>query len=104
MAAKNDKNVGSTLTISGLQVAVTHERVPIDEIQLDPNNPRIRLQIRHGNKKKPATAEDLLSLVQCAALFCTYPAAAAKAALARVTLARMSLALAVQMNGLGSML
>lgn len=44
-----------------------------------------------------------LALVQCAALFCTYPAAVAKAALARVTLARMSFALAVQMNGLGSM-
>lgn len=43
-------------------------------------------------------------LVQCAALFCTYPALAARAALARVTLARMSFALAVQMNGLGSML
>lgn len=43
-------------------------------------------------------------LVQCAALFCTYPTAVTKAALARVTLAKMSLALAVQMNGLGSML
>ena len=43
-------------------------------------------------------------LVQCATLFCTYPTVAAKAAFARVTLARMSLALAVQMNGLGSML
>jgi hypothetical protein len=43
-------------------------------------------------------------LVQCATLFCTYPAAAARAALARVTLARMSEARAVQMNGFGSML
>lgn len=43
-------------------------------------------------------------LVQCAALFCTYPAVAARAVLARVTLAKMSLALAVQMKGLGSML
>lgn len=33
-------------------------------------------------------------LVQCAALFCTYPAVAAKAALARVTFAKMSVALA----------
>ena len=64
VAAKNDKNVGSTLTISGLQVAVTHERVSIDEIRLDPNNPRIRLQIRYGTMKKPATPEDLLSLVR----------------------------------------
>jgi hypothetical protein len=44
------------------------------------------------------------TLVQCATLFCTYPAVAASAAFARVTLARMSLARAVQMNGLGSML
>ena len=43
-------------------------------------------------------------LVQCAALFCTYSDAVTKAALARVTLARMSVALAVQMNGFGSML
>lgn len=49
-------------------------------------------------------AANLDLLVQCAALFCTYPAAAANAALARVTLAKMSLALAVQMKGLGSML
>jgi hypothetical protein len=40
-------------------------------------------------------------LVQCATLFCTYRAVAARAALARVTLARMSLVLAVQMKGLG---
>jgi uncharacterized protein (DUF2132 family) len=43
-------------------------------------------------------------LVQCATLFCTYPALAASAAFARVTLVRMSVARAVQMNGLGSML
>jgi hypothetical protein len=45
-----------------------------------------------------------LVLVQCATLFCTYPAEATMAAFARVTLARMSEARAVQMNGLGSML
>ena len=52
----------------------------------------------------PARHFALMLLVQCATLFCTYPGVAAKAALARVTLARMSVALAVQMNGLGSML
>jgi hypothetical protein len=46
----------------------------------------------------------VVALVQCATLFCTYPAVAASAALARVTLARMSDARAVQMNDLGSML
>lgn len=47
---------------------------------------------------------DLANLVQCATLFCTYRAVAARAALARVTFARMSDAPAVQMNGLGSRL
>ena len=42
--------------------------------------------------------------VQCATQFCTYPATAASAAFARVTFDRMSDAVAVQMNGLGSML
>jgi Transcriptional regulators len=42
-----------------------------------------------------------VDLVQCATLFCTYREAAVRAALARVTLAKMSLALAVQMKGLG---
>ena len=44
------------------------------------------------------------ALLHCATLFCTYHAVATSAALARVTLARMSVAQAVQMNGLGSML
>lgn len=63
-----------------------------------------------GHKDGIYTGDDLVSvslesnLVQCATLFCTYSAAATSAAFARVTLARMSVARAVQMNGLGSML
>ncbi len=45
-----------------------------------------------------------VDLMQCASLFCTYPASEARAAWNRVTLARIFLALAVQRNGLGSML
>lgn len=51
-----------------------------------------------------AAAPPRARLVQCATLFCTYPAVATSAAFARVTLARMSVARTVQMNGLGSML
>ena len=61
--------------------------------------------IKHG--ANPANiANSLIGewLVQCATLFCTYVEVATSAALARVTLARMSVARAVQMNGLGSML
>ena len=62
--AVSEKDVGSTLTISGLQVKVTHERVAIDQVRLDPNNPRIRLQIKYGLRKKPLTDDDLLSIVR----------------------------------------
>lgn len=57
-----------------------------------------------GRGEGAAYSVPAFKLVQCATLFCTYPADVAKVALARVTLARMSVALAVQMNGLGSML
>lgn len=63
-AKKKPEGTQSTLTISGLDVAVTHERVSIDEVRLDPNNPRIRLQIRYGTKGKPTSPEELLALVR----------------------------------------
>lgn len=61
---KKSEGTESTLTISGLDVVVTHERVSIDDVRLDPNNPRIRLQIRYGTKKKPTSPDDLLALVR----------------------------------------
>ena len=63
-AKKKSEGTESTLTISGLDVVVTHERVSIDDVRLDPNNPRIRLQIRYGTKKKPTSPDDLLALVR----------------------------------------
>jgi hypothetical protein len=58
------------------------------------------------NKGPPAVpiVGSYYPLVWCAKLFCTYRLTRANAALARVTLARMWAALAVQMNGLGSLL
>lgn len=61
---KKSEGAEATLTISGLDVVVTHERVSIDDVRLDPNNPRIRLQIRYGAKGKPTSPEDLLALVR----------------------------------------
>jgi len=54
----------STLTISGVEVAVSHERVSVDELRLDPNNPRIRFQIAHGSRKQPKDDEELLELIR----------------------------------------
>jgi hypothetical protein len=65
VATKSDKNKGiSTLTISGLEVEVIHERVPIGELRVDPDNPRIRFQIEHGGKKKPENEGELLELIR----------------------------------------
>lgn len=61
---KKPKGTEAKLTISGLEVVVTHERVSIQELSLDPNNPRIRLQIRHGGKKKPSKQSELQALIR----------------------------------------
>lgn len=54
----------STLTIAGTPVEVTHENVKIQELTLDPYNPRIRFQFQHGNRKPPKTAEELFDIVR----------------------------------------
>ena len=53
-----------TLTISGREIPVTHENVSIHDVRLDPDNPRIRFQIRHGTKKRPSTQDELLEIVR----------------------------------------
>lgn len=45
-------------------MAVSFENVPINELRLDPDNPRIRFQFLHGGRKKPKTAEELLEIVR----------------------------------------
>lgn len=74
-------------------------------LQLAPPASRHRLEAPYEPladlEKQPL---DSSHLVQCATLFCTYRVVATSAAFARVTLARMSVARAVHMNGLGSML
>lgn len=60
---RQSKNVW-TLTISGSDFEVLHERVSIQEIRLDPENPRIRFQIKYGSKKKPSTEAELLAIVR----------------------------------------
>ena len=65
MATRGSKReINSTLTISGLEVSVTHERVPIGDLKLDPNNPRIRFQIKYGAKKPPENENELLAIIR----------------------------------------
>src|SRR4051812_19176887 len=54
----------SRVVIGGVAVEVTHENVPHTSLRLDPDNPRIRLQLTAGGRKKPATAAELLELMR----------------------------------------
>ncbi len=51
------------LVVAGKDVRVTHETVGIEEIRLDPNNPRIHFQLQRSGKTKP-TQEDLQKFIK----------------------------------------
>ena len=54
--AKNDSS-GHELVVAGQVVRVTHEKVPIKSVRLDPNNPRIRFQLQRAGKTAPTQTE-----------------------------------------------
>jgi hypothetical protein len=60
MAAKR----GMPLTIAGVTIQVTHEMAPVEEIQLNPDNPRIRFQIQHRKGGKTLSNDQLMELVR----------------------------------------
>ena len=65
MAQKSDAtDKQATLTIGGGQVKVSHERVPIADLRADPNNPRLRFQIRFGARTKPESQSELLDIIR----------------------------------------
>lgn len=51
------------LVVAGKDVRVTHETVPIGDVRLDSDNPRIRFQLHQSGKAKP-TQEDLQKLIK----------------------------------------
>ncbi len=55
---------GTPLTIAGSVVEVTHELVSIDEVRLNPDNPRIRFQIHHRKGGKTLDADELMELIR----------------------------------------
>lgn len=54
----------SRVVIGGVSVQVTHENVPHTSLRLDPENPRTRLQLTAGGRKKPATPDELFELMR----------------------------------------
>lgn len=58
------ERMGVQLTIAGQKVAVTHEEVPIDDVTLDADNPRIRFLIAQRlGTRRPSMAE-LMELIK----------------------------------------
>lgn len=54
----------TTLTVGGNSVKVSHERVPVESLRADPNNPRLRFQIRFGARTKPANQDELFEMIR----------------------------------------
>jgi hypothetical protein len=54
----------SPLVIAGTTVEVCHEVVPLAVLRLDPQNPRVRLQLKVKGRTKAPTQEELLTLIR----------------------------------------
>jgi len=55
---------GMPLTIAGSIVSVNHDFVSIEDVHLNPDNPRIRFQIQHRKGGKIRDADELLELIR----------------------------------------
>src|ERR1700687_3127337 len=55
--------VPQTVTIEGQAIPVTYELVSVDEVQLDPENPRIKEQLKKLGIKGTPTQTDLRELI-----------------------------------------
>lgn len=58
------KSSGASLVVAGSTVKVTHETVPIENILLNPDNPRIRFQIKRQFGSKRLNQTDLENLIR----------------------------------------
>jgi hypothetical protein len=51
-------------TIAGHEVELDYELAPLTALRLDPENPRIRFQIRHGTRSEPKNQAELLAVIR----------------------------------------
>lgn len=54
---------GHTLMIEGDEIPVENRRIPLDEVQLDPSNPRIQHAVKQFAKNGKITQEDLRKII-----------------------------------------
>jgi len=52
-----------SITIEGREIPLRHERLPLDQVKLDADNPRIRHRVRQKFKNGEATPEALMKII-----------------------------------------
>lgn len=57
------KSAEQLIVLAGKDVRVRHETVPIGNLRLDPDNPRVRFQLQRLGKRKP-TQDDLRKVIK----------------------------------------
>jgi hypothetical protein len=55
--------VGSTLIVEGEEIPVEHRKVPVEDVHLDPGNPRIQHAVKRSGKSSAIGQEDLRNLI-----------------------------------------
>jgi hypothetical protein len=56
--------VSPTIIVAGTSVKVTFDAASLDQLRLDPDNPRIRLQVMMGGRKKSQTSDELVDVIR----------------------------------------
>ncbi len=54
---------GGTLTIEGQEIPVEHRKIPLDDVRLDPSNPRIQHAVKQVHKNGNIGQDDLRKLI-----------------------------------------
>lgn len=55
--------VGQTLIIEGERIPVQHREMPLEDVRLDPSNPRIQHAVKRMSNGRTASQDDLRNLI-----------------------------------------
>lgn len=55
--------VGQTLIVEGVKIRVRYNEMDLNDVRLDPNNPRIQHAVKQKSKGRTLTQEELRDLI-----------------------------------------
>src|SRR5688572_29322658 len=61
--ARQPPQVNRTVTIENVAIPVTYEEIPLNKVSLDPENPRIREQVKQMGKTGKIGSKELRELI-----------------------------------------